>query len=176
MTQVTRVPFGLQDLLGTKSFGENPSDLSQTIAPTLDLTAFLKAERRAFQLQSSVQLFGNGQAGVFTIPTGQLWFVHSIATRLSTLGTDPFHARVCAFANKMNNSSSPGSQHALGTLGVIDSAGPTGGGFTALSLDFQEPVPFFGGEEIELQLTEGLFTGTNSYTNRLHIRYTKLFV
>lgn len=43
MSQINRPPLGLQNLLGSQNFGDNPSELAQAVAPTLDLLPFYGA-------------------------------------------------------------------------------------------------------------------------------------
>lgn len=40
MSQINRPPIGLQQLLGSQNFGDNPDDLRQGVVPTIDLTPF----------------------------------------------------------------------------------------------------------------------------------------
>lgn len=72
MTQITRVPKGLQDLLGTKQFGKNPGELAQSVLPQLDLFPFYAAERLTWRRNNSpIASQGNGPG--FTIPVGEIW-------------------------------------------------------------------------------------------------------
>lgn len=72
MTQITRVPKGLQDLLGTKQLGKNPGELAQSVIPQLDLFPFYAAERLTWKRTNSpVSAAGNGPG--FTIPVGEIW-------------------------------------------------------------------------------------------------------
>ena len=40
MSQINRPPLGLQQLLGSQNFGDNPAELGQVVAPTIDLLPF----------------------------------------------------------------------------------------------------------------------------------------
>lgn len=40
MSQINRPPLGLQQLLGSQNFGQNPRELAQTVQPTIDLFPF----------------------------------------------------------------------------------------------------------------------------------------
>lgn len=44
MSKIHRPPRGLQHLLGSQSFGQNPDQLVQSVQPTLDMTAFYAGE------------------------------------------------------------------------------------------------------------------------------------
>ena len=41
MSAINRPPLGLQGLLGSKNFGDNPSELARTVQPTLDMLPFM---------------------------------------------------------------------------------------------------------------------------------------
>jgi len=55
--------------------GQVPKDLSQVIAPSLDITQFLLLNREA--LLGSGSVTGTGFAFAFVVPAGELWYVHS---------------------------------------------------------------------------------------------------
>jgi len=69
MSKINTPPLGLQNLLGSQNFGDNPSELGQTVAPTLDLLPFYGAGlirskqtsggRSDEGIISSVELFGH---------------------------------------------------------------------------------------------------------------------
>jgi len=40
MSQINRPPLGLQNLLGSQNFGDNPRELAGAVAPTLDMMSF----------------------------------------------------------------------------------------------------------------------------------------
>jgi hypothetical protein len=72
MSQINRPPIGLQSLLGSQNFGENPSNLLQDVTSQLDLLPFYGA-----YLQKDVReignLIGRGNAVNITVPEGELW-------------------------------------------------------------------------------------------------------
>jgi len=43
MSQINRPPLGLQQLLGSQNFGDNPDDLGQVVQPTVELFPFYAA-------------------------------------------------------------------------------------------------------------------------------------
>lgn len=45
MSQINTPPLGLQQLMGSQNFGDNPSDLAQQVIPTVDLTPFLATRK-----------------------------------------------------------------------------------------------------------------------------------
>lgn len=86
MALINRVPQGFLGLLDTKTLGQNPSDLSNTIVPTVDL-------KELFLSNSGLKGDGVTAAGVtsaslqvrvadVTVPAGELWFVVSASSKV----------------------------------------------------------------------------------------------
>jgi len=73
-------PKGLLSLLGSNSFGVNPSELGDVIAPVVDLTGMYLISAQTV-ISTNVNPLVNGpNAGVVnhTVPVGEMWYVHSI--------------------------------------------------------------------------------------------------
>jgi hypothetical protein len=60
MSQINRPALGLQQLLGSQNFGDNPNDLSQIVAPTLDMLPFFGSGILRLRRVSG-QLAGEGE-------------------------------------------------------------------------------------------------------------------
>jgi hypothetical protein len=75
MSRINRVPFGLQDLLGSVNLGVNPSDMAEQVRGEIDLFPHWASERLTIIDQTGVQYAGTGivAALTFTIPNGQAW-------------------------------------------------------------------------------------------------------
>lgn len=73
MSRINRVPFGLQDLLGSQNLGVNPSDMAQQVAPTLDLFPFWSAERLTMYTDTAVEVTARGAYLAYTVPLGEAW-------------------------------------------------------------------------------------------------------
>ena len=174
-TQISRVPFGLQDLLGSTNQGDNPSQLSEIVAPTLDLSSYLEAERRSFTISTAPAAFVNGLLTTITVPLGELWLVHAVGFAAVTQGLGPHFANVSVGINQVANSSSPTSNHAIANLGQIQGTG-SGAGTFLMTYDFPKPLPVFGNEKFRCELSQGDFTGVNAYRGDFVVRYTKLRV
>lgn len=73
-------PKGLLSLLGSNSFGSNPSELGDIIAPTVDLAGFYMAQAQTVRSTSVNPLVAGPNTGTLnlTVPVGELWFLHSI--------------------------------------------------------------------------------------------------
>lgn len=75
-TRINRVPLGLLDFLQNNSQGNNPSEFSSIVNPTLDLFSFLAAERYEV-LTTDETTAGNANLSV-NVPTGELWLVRNL--------------------------------------------------------------------------------------------------
>jgi hypothetical protein len=174
MSRINRVPFGLQDLLGSTNQGDNPSVLDEVATPVLELGAFLSAERRWFNRVNPVSKTSDGSIDSLIVPSGEQWFVQAIGCIVTPVGTGTPQVHISAACNLINNSNNGTQLHALADLGYIEAAN-AGGSFCSLTYDFPNPVPFFGSEKITWYASEGNYTSV-SYTCTPTIRYTKLKV
>lgn len=80
-TRINRVPLGLLDFLGTKSLGDNPSELMAEVRPTLNLFPFFAAERFVVNGENASASTGAG-GQTFTVPKGELWLMVSAMFRM----------------------------------------------------------------------------------------------
>jgi hypothetical protein len=65
MSKIHRPPRGLQHLLGSQSFGQNPDELAQSVQPTLDLTGYYSSELLKTAVVTGA-LAADGQVGSIT--------------------------------------------------------------------------------------------------------------
>ena len=72
MGRINTPPVGLQSLLGNTNFGDNPSDLSEVVAPTLEFFAFMAQQKVHFE-RNAGSLAGQGFATQIVIPDGEIW-------------------------------------------------------------------------------------------------------
>lgn len=87
MAKITRFPVGLLDFLGLKTQGTNPSILSDTVAPTLDLSQFYLADRWRIVLETGLSAVGtNNTATALTVPVGEVWYVKQFGLSTGALG------------------------------------------------------------------------------------------
>lgn len=75
MAVISNFPRGLVSLTGLNDLGQAPKNLSDTLAGTIDITQFLLLNREA--LNASATVTGTGFSFGFTVPAGELWYVHS---------------------------------------------------------------------------------------------------
>jgi hypothetical protein len=72
MSQIQTVPWGLQSLLDSQNFGNNPSDFAETLLPVLDQFPLLAANKIFYA--SIAETFTSAPDGVeIDIPEGELW-------------------------------------------------------------------------------------------------------
>ena len=77
-SRINRPPVGLQDLLGSQSFGDNPNELLQFVTPTLDLEQFYESDL-IDATALAVQIPGTLAATNIDIdqPEGSLWIPYA---------------------------------------------------------------------------------------------------
>jgi len=71
-TKINQPSIGLNSLLGTQAFGDNPNLLDQLASPTIDLLPFLGQQLIRSQRTTASRALA-GQAIVVTIPAGEAW-------------------------------------------------------------------------------------------------------
>lgn len=81
MSQINRVPQGLQDLLFSKNFGSNPPNLLQDVRPTIDLFPMWASERLT-TVRANFEFNSIGLVTSIPVPQGELWGVISASGQL----------------------------------------------------------------------------------------------
>lgn len=82
MSQITRLPWGLQKFLGSQNQGDNPSDLAQVVAPTLDMGEFFSVETEKWFTQTQ-SAFSSPTTQSITVPDGEIWLVNGWSAKIS---------------------------------------------------------------------------------------------
>lgn len=72
MSQINRPPVGLQSLLGSQNFGDNPSDLAQQVLPQIDLFPFWAQQSLELAYETATSA-GNGSIIELRVPDGKIW-------------------------------------------------------------------------------------------------------
>jgi len=178
MSQITRVPFGLQDLIGAKNFGRNPSELGGMVSPTLDMVRFLSAERRFFHVANTTAYAADGTQSTVTVPVGELWLVEAVGAQVARAGGGPgsFYTEISVQAVDITNSNSAVGDHAIAHLGAYTGNGNSASGVLNLAYDFPNHLVLFGDEVLEWVSALSDFSGGRSYTCGGFVRYIKLTV
>lgn len=78
MGRINTPPYGLQYLLGSTNFGDNPSELGDATLPTLEQFKFLGA-RNIHYARTSVTFTARNQTIPINIPTNEAWEMISVA-------------------------------------------------------------------------------------------------
>lgn len=73
MSQINRVPWGLQYLLGSKNFGKNPAQLAESVAPVLDMSPHLAYETLATETDYQAGLTTEGEYAEIVVPDNEAW-------------------------------------------------------------------------------------------------------
>lgn len=179
MSRINRVPFGLQDLLGSTNQGDNPNELGEVVAPTLALDTYLSAERRFWHAGTLTTASVDGAVISKDVPVGELWLLQSIGCTVVQNGAGgPYFAQVGATIQQAVNSDNPAVAHPLAHFGNFEgNANATvGSGVTVFTYEFPQPCPLFGDERIFWYINNGDFSGGRSYRIRPSVRYIKLNV
>ena len=175
MSQITRVPFGLQDLLGSKNFGVNPTELGQQVNPTLEMFPFLAAERLTYFDSGAMTVFSDSQWFIKVIPDGELWMVDGVGINVDPVTTAVGQTLTSGVRIKNPpNLNLVNGREPLADLGTFENN--TIGGLSHVQThDFPRLVPLFGSSELQFQ-SVGDFSGASSYNLTASIRYIKLFI
>lgn len=72
MSKINRLPWGLQDILGSVSQGDNPSELLKDVRASFDMWPLWTPERLRF-VRTGAVLDAEGEAVSTTIPDGEYW-------------------------------------------------------------------------------------------------------
>lgn len=83
MGNIARKPRGLLDLLLTQSGGQNPSNLMESVRPTLDMLPFYLPER----LDADTAAINQAVAGFtgITVPEGEVWLLLWLGVDLTSI-------------------------------------------------------------------------------------------
>jgi len=92
MSRINRVPYGLQELLGSTAQGDNPSELLQEVRPAFDIEPYWHADR-VVSTDGSVAAIGIGAGLAFTVPAGEYWVPIMLSGQYAMLAAD-----VCGFS------------------------------------------------------------------------------
>lgn len=77
MSRINRLAVGLQDFLGSKNFGDNPSELAQSVLPSLELFKFYATER-VTHFRGTAAFSARGQSSTQLVPLGEIWLPLSV--------------------------------------------------------------------------------------------------
>ena len=83
-TTISRAPRGLYSLLGLRDMGAVPRELQSQIVATIDLKDFLLLDQER-EPQQNRDFSAIGNQLYFTVPPGELWYVHAFGVRSATL-------------------------------------------------------------------------------------------
>lgn len=108
MTQINRPPLGLQGLLGTQSFGQNPGEALQEVRPIVDMLPFWQTQllraATAVGQRDTPGLINNLESGV-TQDVNSYWMLYAVAVYLQSVGTVAAEIQVGVFLDELSTSS-----------------------------------------------------------------------
>lgn len=172
MTQITRVPVGLQNFLGTQAQGKNPSELAQTVVPTIDLDQFLSIQQEEW-IGAGFTPFTIQGFESFDVPENEVWLLRTLSWRHRSVGGnvgDKYTASQSLSNN--SNSANPLTNHGIGDPYVYELTVDAGVIYTACELDNVIVPP---GGRIVFHVSQVVSTA-GSFHSEVFIRYLKLKV
>lgn len=86
MSQINRVPWGLQSLLGSKNFGRNPQQLAEQVVPVLPMAGHLEFEVLEVT-QTSGAITAAGQVVQIQVPANEAWNLHGFGIACTAAST-----------------------------------------------------------------------------------------
>ena len=87
MSRINRLPSGLQEFLGNTSQGVNPSELSNVVSPTFDISDFWKVQKQD-EIRIVTSMTAVYQSAFFQIPQSELWMLIGVSAGVNILTTE----------------------------------------------------------------------------------------
>ena len=133
MSQINTPPFGLQSLLGSKNFGDNPGELLQEVRPMVDLLPFWGSQ--FFKaLQVTATSAGQGVLVSTQVPEGKNWMIISATAGMEVLSSGDDLTSWVAVDPSPNGSES----HVVASFSIINPNTPG----SPVYATWQPPFPF----------------------------------
>lgn len=165
MTQITRVPQGLQGYLGTQAQGKNPSDLGQIISPVLNMNGFYNIGAEFWE--DCAGFFSVNTIIQTIVPEREIWLLKSVGIENDGGGAGGRYI-ASVFMDIMPQSSAPPSEHPLAGTFEYNQTAAAGPQYVSWELS---DVVAFGGSRIRYQFSQ--VAGVN-FAPRGWTRYLKL--
>lgn len=77
MAQINRIAKGFLDLVGAQTGGRNPSDSSDLVAPTIDMTPFYHSDKFGI-VSHSITPAALGPQTALVVPSNEAWMLYGI--------------------------------------------------------------------------------------------------
>lgn len=165
MTQITRVPVGLQKFLGTQAQGKNPSELGQLVTPTIDLMPFLAVQQEYWEEVTG--FFSANTILYITVPDTEVWLLRSVGIYHSGGGSGSTYIS-SAYMDQNPNTPNPNGHHPLmGPYTFVEAASNS----NIHTMQLLNDVVAYAGSRIAFQFTEVAATNT---TPKGYARFIKL--
>lgn len=87
MSKINSLPSGLQEFLGNTSQGVNPSELSNVVTPTFDISDFWKVPKTKV-IRIAINFTAVYTNGSFTVPNNEIWMLVSVSGNVNILTTE----------------------------------------------------------------------------------------
>jgi len=168
MTQITRVPTGLQDFLGTQAQGDNPSEFGQTIIPVLDMFPFYAQGVERWEDVGG--LFSVDTGLNIDVPAGETWLLLSWSVEMDGGGAGgSFNMGV--IMTQVPQAEQPTINHPISTR-VINFT-DQGAGTSVWYAGDHFPIPILAQSDVRVTFWFKDVSGTN-FNPICHLRYWRL--
>lgn len=174
MSKINKPPLGLQDLLGSQSFGTNPGDLLQGVRPSLDMVPFWLWQNLEYAQDSATAtpIVPGNDVVTIAVPQNELWIPWGITAEMSFGGNAIECVWRIAISNLPFSGSGADRRIGLKTIPWIQNQATTAGRST--SIDWQPSTVFVipGGSVVSYDVLDSNDAGNGTAT--LRIAYAKL--
>lgn len=174
MSQITRVPWGLQGFLGSKNQGDNPSELAQTVAPTLDLSKFFGIENDRWT-DSGSAVFASPTTQSIEVDPNELWLLKRIGVRVGlTSPTAGDALKVYFGVTQMPNVRTGTAEHPIADQVEFENTNGVSAPWL-WAFNFPQPVVLWPGSFITADFVD--FTlGAGNFSTRTFVNYERLII
>lgn len=172
MSRINQPPWGLQDLLGSKNFGDNPSELAETVIPSLDMVDFLTADKIDYEREAG---FGTARGDniAIVVPEGELWMMmEASGVGIPSAAGDSVSLEIDIIA--FPNAPFPTAPMTLQFSGPADTMISTG---DTVGVTYSPPrgfLPIWSGTSIRLRISSYLPVAVALVNLEMHIQFVRL--
>lgn len=173
MSRINRLPWGLQNLLGSTAQGDNPSNLEESVRPILDVTPHYELERLNSQSVSGANTAIGGSETI-TIPDGEVWEIVTIScSALNSFNAGGF-IRMALKSRAINLDTDTNNNVVLAVGPQYDVVHDVASTAVSFQFAWQPPYKQFwrGGTRFQVIIIDAVFTGA-SVTMGMQILYRR---
>lgn len=173
MSRINKLPVGLQSFLESKNFGDNPSELAQTVLPTLDTAPFFSVYDLDSVLSNQANVNNNGTIAVIETPEGRIRFLQTVMVGIAQNGGmllgEKFEVGVAI--DDVVNTDNPVPDHPLVNVVTYEAFAAGASTEAFYGHTFESPIPLRGGEVVRFKAQNHNGAAGNDCQVRVGIRF-----